>query len=145
MDTTGQRYCWARRAELALAQNDPALALDIADRVIASAPGMGPGRVATFLWKLRGEAMGAMGDEEEGRSLLQAAIESAQATGERFLLWRLYASLGQLCRAAGRQAEAEQAFSTARTSIQELAGTIPRGEMRDDFLHRAQRRLEPSG
>jgi len=32
MDTMGKRYCWARRAELALFQGDPALALEIVDR-----------------------------------------------------------------------------------------------------------------
>ncbi len=32
MDTMGKRYCWARRAELALSQDDPDLALDIVDR-----------------------------------------------------------------------------------------------------------------
>jgi tetratricopeptide (TPR) repeat protein len=143
--SAGGRYCWARRAELALCQGDPELALEIVEQLIAAAPGMSPGRVITFLWKLKGEALAAKGDTEAACSLLQAAIENAQATGERFLLWRLHASLGHLCRAAGRQSEAEQAFSTARASIKELASTIPRGEMRDDFLHRAQRRLEPSG
>ncbi|MCP4422273.1 MAG: AAA family ATPase, partial [Chloroflexi bacterium] len=38
MDTLGKRYCWVRRAELALLQGDPALTLDITERLIASAP-----------------------------------------------------------------------------------------------------------
>jgi hypothetical protein len=36
-----------------------------------------------------------------------------------------------------RQAEAEEAFSTARQLIGELADTIPSGELRDNFFQRA--------
>jgi hypothetical protein len=56
MDTLSKRYCWLWLAELALAQDDPAHALDITDRSIATAPGMSPGRVITYLWKLKAEA-----------------------------------------------------------------------------------------
>ncbi len=144
MDTMGKRYCWARRAELALSQGDPALALAITDRLIASAPGMSPGRVITFLWKLKGEALAAMGRTEEACSLLRAAIENARATEERFLLWRIHASLGRLYRAMDRQAEAERELATAHELIQELADTIPTGELRDVFLQRAHDRLSAS-
>jgi tetratricopeptide (TPR) repeat protein len=137
MDTAAKRYCWARRAELALCQGDPALALDIVERLIALAPGMSPGRVITFLWKLKGEALGATGQTEQAGSLLQAAIENARATGERFLLWRLHASLGRLYRAADRQPDAEAEFGKARKLVGELADTVPEGEMRDSFLRRA--------
>jgi tetratricopeptide (TPR) repeat protein len=144
MDTMGNRYCWARQAELALAQGNPALALDITDRLIASAPGMSPGRVITFLWKLKGEALIAMGQTEEAQTLLQAAAENAQATGERFLLWRIHTSLGRLYRALGRQSEAQNELATARELIQELADTVPTGELRDIFLQRAHERLRSS-
>jgi tetratricopeptide (TPR) repeat protein len=144
MDTMGNRYCWARRAELALAQGDPALTLDITDRLITSAPGMSPGRVITFLWKLKGEALATMGHMEEAQSFLQAAIENSQVTGERFLLWRLHASLGRLYCALGLRSEAEEELSTARALIQELADTIPEGELRHSFLQRAHERLRSS-
>jgi tetratricopeptide (TPR) repeat protein len=144
MDTLHRRYCWTRRAELALAQDNPALALDIADRLIASAPGISPGRVITFLWKLKGEALGALGHAEDGGSLLRAAIENATATGERFLLWRLHASLGRLYCALGRQSEAERELSTAHELVAELADTLPHGDLRDNFLQRAHERLATS-
>jgi tetratricopeptide (TPR) repeat protein len=144
MDTIGNRYCWARRAELALCQGDPVLALDIVERLIASAPGMSPGRVITFLWKLKGEALAAMGDTEGACSLLRAAIENARTIGERFLLWRLHTSLGRLCRALGRQSEAEEECATARKLVEELADTVPDGEVRDNFLRQAQNTLNPS-
>jgi tetratricopeptide (TPR) repeat protein len=141
MDTLAKRYCWARRAELALRQGDPRLALDIVDRLIASAPGMSPGRVIAFLWKLKGEALSVTGQTEQARSLLQAAIENAQATGERFLLWRLHASLGRLYHSLGRQPEGGKELATARELLQELADTVPNGEVRDCFLRRAHNML----
>jgi adenylate cyclase len=141
MDAMYKRYCWARRAELALAQGNPSLALDITDRLIASAPGMSPGRVITFLWKLKGDALIAMGHTEEAHTLLQAAAENAQATGERFLLWRIHTSLGRLYRALRRQSEAEEQLSTARKLADELADTVPTGELRNVFLQRAHERI----
>jgi tetratricopeptide (TPR) repeat protein len=137
MDTLSKRYCWARRAELALCQGDPAQALDIVERLIASAPGMSPGCMITFLWKLKAEALTALGDREEAHTLLLAAIENAHTTGERFLLWHLHASLGRLYSEMGRQPEAEEEFSTARELIQELADTVPDGALRYSFLRRA--------
>jgi tetratricopeptide (TPR) repeat protein len=141
MDTMGRRYCWTRRAELALAQDDPALALDIVERLIASAPGMSPARVITFLWKLKGEALAAMGHGEEAQILLQAAIDNAHATGQRFLLWRLHASLARLYAEFGRRADSAGENSTARALAEELASTLPDRELRDGFFRRAEAML----
>ncbi|MCJ7550259.1 MAG: tetratricopeptide repeat protein [Anaerolineae bacterium] len=143
MDTMGKRYCWTRRAELALAQGDPVPALDIVERLIASAPGMSPGRVISFLWKLKSEALAGMGRREEARSLLQAAAENAEAAGERFLLWRLHGSLGRLYCTMGRPSEAENEFATARELVAELADTVPDGDLRDNLLQRAHDQLTP--
>jgi tetratricopeptide (TPR) repeat protein len=144
MDTLGKRYCWVRRGELALAQGDPDLALDITDRLIASAPGMSPDRVITFLWKLKGEAMAALGCAEEAVPLLQAAIKNAREEREQFMLWRVHASLGRLYLALDRRSEAEKEISTALELVEELADTVPEGEMRDNFLRRANDRLKSS-
>jgi DNA-binding SARP family transcriptional activator len=141
MNTLGQRCCWARRAELALRQHDPELALDILERLTASAPGMSPGRVITFLWKLKGEALAALGQVEDALPLLHEAIQNARAVGERSLLWRLHASLGRLYRAMDRLSEAEEEFLTARRLADELADSVPDGELRDSFLQRARERI----
>jgi DNA-binding SARP family transcriptional activator len=143
LDSLYVRYCWARRAELALRQGNPALALEIVKRLIAATPGVSPGRVITFLWKLKGEALAALDDTEAACSLLQAAIGNARSTRERFLLWRLHASLGQLYWAVDRQPEAEVEFSSARQLVKELADTIPGGELKDNFLRQAGNRLSP--
>jgi DNA-binding SARP family transcriptional activator len=133
-----ERYCWARWAQLALAQGDPASALDITDRLIASAPG----RVITFLWKLKGEVLTVIDHTDEAESLLRRAVENAQATGERFLLWRVHVSLGRLYRTTGRQEAAEKEFSTARVLIEEMAANIPDEAFKTDFLQGAYNTLD---
>jgi tetratricopeptide (TPR) repeat protein len=142
MDTLGRRYCWARWAELALLQGDPALALDVTERLIASAPGMLPGSVITFLWKLKAEALAANGCTENALSLLHAAIENAQVTGERFLLWRVHASLGRLHRTMGKQEAAEKEFSAARTLVDEMADTVTDEMLKEKFRQGAYSILE---
>jgi hypothetical protein len=98
---------------------------------------MSPGRVISFLWKLKGEALAAMGHPDEADSLLCAARENARETGERSLLWRIHASLGQLYRATNRPLEAEEEFSTARGLIEEVGATVPDPALRDHFVARA--------
>jgi len=137
MDTLAKRYCWARQAELALFQGDPALTIEIVDRLIASATGLSPKRAITFLWWLKGKALAAKGQPAEASTLLLAAIENAQTTGEYFLLWRLYASLGRLFRMVGHEAEAEKAFTESRALIEEMAATIPDGPLKENFRQQA--------
>ncbi len=137
MDSLGKRICWLRQAELALAQDEPVRALEITQRLIDSAPGMLRGRVITYLWKLKGEALAANGRTETAPSLLHAAIENTEATGERFLLWRIYASLGRLYLTMGRQEAAEKEFSAAGVVIDELAATIPDETMKTKFCQGA--------
>jgi adenylate cyclase len=144
MDTMHKRGCWARRAELALLQGQAFMALEIAERLIASAPGMSPGRVIPYLWQLKAQALAAMGQPEEASSLLQAAVRNAQMPGSRFLLWRLHASLGRVQGTMGHAAEAEAHFSTARQLVDELADTIPAQDLRDGFLRGAHRLLRSS-
>jgi len=141
MDTMGKRYCWTRRVELALFQNDPALALDIIDQLIISASGLPPHCVITFLWKLKGDALTMMGRADEAEPLLHAALDNAQAQGEQFLRWGVQASLYKLYRAMNCQNEAQQAYSIAHELIKELADTIQDKVLQDHFLQHAQAML----
>jgi hypothetical protein len=43
-----------------------------------------------------------------------------------------------------RRSEAEKKFSTAFELVEELADTVPEGEMRGNFLRRANDRLKSS-
>ncbi len=96
MQTIGQRLVWTARAELALARSNPGLALDITDRLIASAANLTDEYIIPRLWKLRGEALAALHRSEEAETMLQAAQEAAQVQGLRPLLWRIYMALGKL-------------------------------------------------
>jgi tetratricopeptide (TPR) repeat protein len=137
MQTIGQRLVWAARADLALARSDSALALDITDRLMASAANRSDDGVIPRLWKLRGEAMAALDRLEEAETMLRAAQEAAQAQGLRPLLWRIHVAQGQLYQTRAREAEAEQAFSLARSLIEELASNLPAERIREQFLSQA--------
>jgi tetratricopeptide (TPR) repeat protein len=137
MQTTGQRLVWAARADLALARSDPGMALDITERLISSATNLSDERVIPRLWKLRGEALAALGRIEEAEATLRAAQEAAQAQGQRPLLWRIYVALGKLYQTRARLEESEQAFSIAREVIEELAANLPDERVREHFLSQA--------
>ena len=141
MDTLGKRNCWLKKAELALAQGDPALALDITGRLIASAPNISPGQVITFLWKLKGEALAATGCINDALPLLHAALINAEAAGERFLLWRVHACLGRLYHDMGDQQASKKEIASARAIIDEMAATVPDERLKANFHQGAYNKL----
>jgi DNA-binding NarL/FixJ family response regulator len=59
------------------------------------------------------------------------------AQGASPLLWRICVTLGSLYQSQSREAEAEQAFSTARAIIEGLAANLPDGEVQEHFLREA--------
>lgn len=135
--TIGQRLVWAARADLALARGDPVQALDITERLIASAANLSNERIIPRLWKLRGEALAALHREVEAETALIAAQDAARAEGLRPWLWRICIALGRLYQKQARREEAEQSFATARALIEELAANVPGEELRSHFLSQA--------
>jgi DNA-binding CsgD family transcriptional regulator len=137
--TISQRRIWLARAELALAEEDPALALRIVDDLIASAPNiaMVEGRGIPRLSRLRGEALTALGRYAEAEAALTTAAETAQEQGARPLLWRIHLALGALYRTLGRTTEAGQSFATVREIIEEIARTVPDARLRGTFIRKA--------
>jgi DNA-binding CsgD family transcriptional regulator len=134
MQTNGERLVWVARAELALARDEPGQARSISEQLIASAVNPFDEQVIPRLWKLRGEALAALGRTEEAEAVLRAAQEAAQVQGLRLLCWRVSVAQGLLYRTQGRKDEAEQAFSTARALIEELAADLPDEQVREQFL-----------
>lgn len=133
------RGCWAARAELELALGNSARALEIIDRLLASTANLaqyGPQSVPR-LSQLRGRALVALGRTEEAVVEFQGAQTIAQKQGQRPLLWRLHADLGKAYRVLNRRADAGREFSSARTIVQDLAATLPQGELRDHFVKQA--------
>jgi DNA-binding CsgD family transcriptional regulator len=144
--TSLQRGCWTARAELELALGHPGRALEIIERLLASTANLaqyGPHAVPR-LSRLRGQALAALGQGETAIEELQGALTVAGAQGQRPMVWRLHADLGKAYRAQGRREEAEQAFASARTIIQQLAGTVPDVALRNHFLQQALAALPAS-
>src|SRR5260370_12638214 len=83
-----RRMSWAW-GELALASNEPEIALGIADRLLASAPGAARAQPIPWLLKLKGEAFGALSRREEAIQALEEATQGALARQERQLLLQL--------------------------------------------------------
>lgn len=135
--TMAQRLMWSAQVELALAQGNPARALDITDLLIASDPNTSEERTILRVSKLRGEALVALQRPMEAGSAFTAAQAIASAQGARPLQWRIGISLGNLYQALGKNKEAGQEFATARTLIEELAGNVSEEGLRNNFLHQA--------
>jgi DNA-binding CsgD family transcriptional regulator len=141
VQTIGQRMAWCAWAELALALGDPEQTLRITQRLISSAANFSEQRSIPRLSKLRGEALIKLNQGVEAEAVLRSAKDMTTAQGANPMLWRIYVTLGRLYRSQMREAEAEQAFSTAHAIIEELAANIPDGEVQEHFLREAEELL----
>jgi DNA-binding CsgD family transcriptional regulator len=143
LETQGQRATWCARAELALATGDPGAALQIVERLIASAAHVeryGVGCIPR-LWHLRGEALAAQGQPAEAEAALLAADQGAAQRGLRPARWRIQASLGKLYQSQARRKLAEAAFASARAIVEELVTQISEPDLREGFGRRAHAML----
>jgi tetratricopeptide (TPR) repeat protein len=139
LEAVAPRRIWAASAELALAQGDPVLALQIVDRLFVSAANMEnrDSGAIPYLAKLRSEGLAALQQWAEAEATLQAALATAQAQGTPRLIWPLQVALGRLYQAQGRPADATQSFAAARAVMEAIAATVPDPALRDNFLHRS--------
>jgi DNA-binding NarL/FixJ family response regulator len=115
--------------------------LDITERLIASAANLSDESVIPRLWKLRGEALSALGRRAEAEAFLRAAEATAQVQRLRPLLWRIRVALGKLYQAQGLLEEAEQALATGLAVIKELAADVPGEPLCAHFLSQAMAML----
>jgi DNA-binding CsgD family transcriptional regulator len=123
--------------ELALASDEPEIALGIADRLLASAPGAARAQPIPWLLKLKGEALGALSRREEAIQALEEATQGALARQERPLLWQLHRVLGRQYQYLKQEDLAQRNFTSARQGIASLARTIDDVYLREQFLHAA--------
>lgn len=142
MDTLGQRACWVRKAELALASGDPVLALGIIESLITSIPSLSPEDVVTYLWMLKGKGLAALGRTEAAEEAFIAAIDNIETIGEQYLLWRIHGDLCRLYQAMGCSEAAEAEMSLARAQIEELAPSIPDVALAEGFRRGALKALD---
>ncbi len=135
--TRWQRQAWGARAELALAENDPGLALEVVLKLRESTRNLGPDTVVPRLWALQGAALVRLGRYAEAEGVLLAAERCASERGFPGWVWRLHAELGRLYRAWGRREEAADHLLPARRVVQGLAGGIADERLRSKFVSRA--------
>jgi DNA-binding CsgD family transcriptional regulator len=133
---TQRRLVWAW-GEVALAQGKPDVALQIAERLIASAPGVIRIQPIPRLLKLKGEALLALRRLSEAAEALEAAASGAIERLETPLLWQVQRSLGRVYRLLKREQEAVALVAAARKGIEELSQTIDDASLRENFLRRA--------
>ncbi len=131
-----RRMSWAW-GELALASGEPEIALGIADRLLASAPGAARAQPIPWLLKLKGEALGVLGRREEGIQALEEATQGALARQEQPLLWQLHRALGQQYHYLKQEDLARRNFTSARQGLACLASTIDDVYLREHFLSAA--------
>jgi DNA-binding NarL/FixJ family response regulator len=124
------------------------LALDITERLIASAANLSGECIIPRLWKLRAEVLAALGRAAEAEAELRAAQEAALAQGLRPLLWRISLAQGKLAHAQRRYEEAERRFAEALELLEDLASRLPDQTLQRHFLQHTQalfpRRRQPS-
>jgi predicted ATPase/DNA-binding CsgD family transcriptional regulator len=131
-----RRLAWAW-GELALAQGEPHVALQIAEQLIASAPGEPRTQPIPRLLKLKGEALVALRRLPEAAEALEEAKRGALERREAPLLWHIHGSLGRVYRLLKREHEASNAVVAAREGIESLAQTIDDADLREHFVQRA--------
>jgi DNA-binding CsgD family transcriptional regulator len=135
----GQRLCWCARIELALAQKDPTLALELIDRMTISAPNvidpLAPNIIRLAI--LRGGALQQLDRMDEAQKCFDAALTVANEQGNRSLVWRIHLALGKFYQAQARRSDAEREYVAARSLVDELAVNIADESLRDNFLQSA--------
>jgi DNA-binding CsgD family transcriptional regulator len=138
-----QRRVWAARAELALAQSNPLLAVEIVDRLFAAAQKSEEAEISAvpYLAKLRGEALVALRQWGDAEVTFQSALVAAQAQGTPRFVWSLHLALGKLYQSQRRHAAAAQAFVAARAVIEEIAASVSDPKVRDNLRRQATRRI----
>src|SRR5262249_28052496 len=120
-----------------LAKGKPDRAIEITDRLIASAANSSAEHNILRVSKLRGESFAALHQHTKAEIALQTAQEIALAQGARSMQWRISVELGKLFQALHCHEEANLAFSTAQRTIEELASNIPDESLREHFLSSA--------
>jgi DNA-binding CsgD family transcriptional regulator len=147
LTTYVRRRIQAVRAELYLARGEASETVALLDRIIAATPHEASvasqseapsGGVVPRLWRLRGEALMALGRWAEAERSLRAALDAAQILGALPQAWRAQVALGKLFRSMRKAQVSADAFDAARTLIAEVASQAPdEGGLRQRFSERA--------
>ena len=135
-----RRMIWAW-GELALANDEPGVALDIAERLLSSVPGAHQEQPIPWLLRLKARALSASGQMKEALEVLEAARSGLLARQERPLLWQIHALLGQVHTYLKQEKQARQEFVAASHVIHALKATIDDDYLREHFSRTALKTL----
>ena len=133
--TLGERHLWASRAELALVEGRPDLALDIVDARLAAERTANPESTLGVprLSLLRADALTTLERYDEAERTLDEARDEAEAQDARPVLWRVELAVGHVHRLQRRRLEARRAFDAARAMADALAALVPDDGWRTRF------------
>jgi tetratricopeptide (TPR) repeat protein len=134
-----RRLLWVW-AELALAQQQPAIALQRCDQLLQTArhvPGVTDGQPIPLVLKCQGEALTALGRLEEAVQVLEEARRGAIRQQALPTLWQIERALGLAYHRFKREEQAQHAFASAQSVITELAQNIDELPLREQFVQRA--------
>jgi hypothetical protein len=119
--------------EIALARNEPARALALADRLLARIRELKMRPFAAEVMLLKGKAFFALNELDTARAILIEARDDARALGVRRSLWEILALLSAVESARGDDVSARAARDEARAIIAYIAEHAP-PELRASFL-----------
>ena len=141
--TLGQRHLWLARADIALAEGKPELALEIVDARLASERAANPDSSLGVprLTMVKAEALTALSRYDEAKRTLELARAESEAQSARPMLWRVEAALGHVHRLQRRRLEARRAFDAARAIAEELVANVPDEELRASFREGLEERI----
>jgi tetratricopeptide (TPR) repeat protein len=142
--TLGSRQIGCAQAELALAEGDPARALEVVSQLEATAANFVPGGGSPILRleMLRGKAFFALGRLADAENALNSARQIAETLSARTHLWRILADLGAVYHQQGKLETSNLTLSEARGMIEKIAATIPDVAIQGVFLERSLRLIQ---
>jgi tetratricopeptide (TPR) repeat protein len=139
--TLGQRQGWMARAELALAQNEPARAMEVLDLLLREAANLAPGRVIPRLWMLRAQALLQLDRADAAETFALEARANLEELSQPRLMWRVLAVLAQIYRSQQRKEALTNAEAAAQAIVDQLAVTVPDETLRATFLSCATKEI----
>jgi predicted ATPase/DNA-binding CsgD family transcriptional regulator len=143
MNTIGPRMLWIARARLARVRGAADEALNIVDRLFATARNLDDESDIPILALLRGRILADLERFDESHDTLQRVLFGAHRRGLRSIFWRIQRALGDVHHQAGNREHASQAYAQVRDIVTALGDSIPDTVMRESFLARVETILPP--
>jgi tetratricopeptide (TPR) repeat protein len=134
------QYLYHGLGELWLARGDAEQALSFAGECLGLAERTLTRKNLVKGWRLKGQALAALGRQPEAAEALRQAFVVAREIGNPPQLWQTYRALGQLHEDLGDTQAARSSYARASQVIDEVAGRLRNPEIQRTFLsaHAAQ-------